>query len=200
MTDKKSNESRRKLLKSIAAGSGAIVAGKSLPEKWSRPVVDSVLLPAHAQTSPTPPADTPPAINGVFTNFSNGTSNDFKLLDELIPTAMAQSDALDICINVENGIAEIFIPWQGTFWSGSAALPITSPLSLTPNVAGCEFDTISVTAIPNGDGTEISGNQTGTQSGIGTCTSGRPFSEPYVAFKVDIPPCSFGGGNGPPPE
>ena len=55
MTEKKSNESRRKLLKSIAAGSGAIVAGKSLPESWSRPVVDSVMLPVHAQTSPPPP-------------------------------------------------------------------------------------------------------------------------------------------------
>ena len=54
MSDKKSNESRRKLLKSIAAGSGAIVAGKSLPDKWTAPVVDSVLLPAHAQTSPAP--------------------------------------------------------------------------------------------------------------------------------------------------
>ena len=51
MTDKKSSESRRKLLKSIAAGRGAIVAGKSLPENWTKPVVDSVLLPAHAQTS-----------------------------------------------------------------------------------------------------------------------------------------------------
>ena len=52
MKEKKSSESRRKLLKSIAAGSGAIVAGKSLPESWKRPVVDSVMLPAHAQTSP----------------------------------------------------------------------------------------------------------------------------------------------------
>ena len=51
MTDKKSSESRRKLLKSVAAGSGAIVAGKSLPESWSKPIVDSVMLPAHAQTS-----------------------------------------------------------------------------------------------------------------------------------------------------
>lgn len=51
-----SDSSRRKLLKSIAAGSGAIVAGKNLPESWSRPVVDSVMLPAHAQTSPQPPA------------------------------------------------------------------------------------------------------------------------------------------------
>ena len=51
MTDNNSSESRRKLLKSIAAGSGVIVAGKSLPESWSRPVVDSVILPTHAQTS-----------------------------------------------------------------------------------------------------------------------------------------------------
>ena len=51
MTDKKSSESRRKLLKSIAAGSAVIVAGKSLPENWTKPVVDSVMLPAHAQTS-----------------------------------------------------------------------------------------------------------------------------------------------------
>ena len=51
MTDNKSSESRRKLLKSLAASSGAIVVGKSLPESWSRPIVDSVLLPAHALTS-----------------------------------------------------------------------------------------------------------------------------------------------------
>ena len=51
MIDKKSSESRRKLLKSIAAGSGAVIAGKNLPENWARPVVDSVMLPAHAQTS-----------------------------------------------------------------------------------------------------------------------------------------------------
>ena len=58
MTDKKPNGSRRKLLKSIAAGSGAIVVGKSLPESWSRPIVDSVVLPAHAETSPTSPSCT----------------------------------------------------------------------------------------------------------------------------------------------
>ena len=48
------NVNRRKLLKSMAAGSGAVIAGKSLPESWSKPVVDSVMLPAHAQTSPSP--------------------------------------------------------------------------------------------------------------------------------------------------
>ncbi len=53
MTDKKSNDSRRKLLKSLVAGSGAVVAGKALPESWTKPVVDSVMLPAHAQTTGT---------------------------------------------------------------------------------------------------------------------------------------------------
>ncbi|MCP4000554.1 MAG: hypothetical protein GY727_06575 [Gammaproteobacteria bacterium] len=49
MTDK--NEVRRKLLKSLAAGSGAVVAGKNLPESWSKPVIDSVMLPVHAETT-----------------------------------------------------------------------------------------------------------------------------------------------------
>ncbi len=51
MTDKLSIKSRRKLLKSVVAGSGAIIAGINLPESWSRPIVDSVILPVHAQTS-----------------------------------------------------------------------------------------------------------------------------------------------------
>ena len=51
MSEKQSNDGRRKLLKSIALGSGAVVAGKSMPENWTKPVVDSVMLPAHAETT-----------------------------------------------------------------------------------------------------------------------------------------------------
>ena len=51
MTDKKILAKRRELLKTIAAGSGVVIAGKSLPESWRRPVVDAVMLPAHAVTS-----------------------------------------------------------------------------------------------------------------------------------------------------
>lgn len=43
--------SRRKLLRTLAAGGGAAVAFKSLPETWSQPVVHTVFLPAHAQTT-----------------------------------------------------------------------------------------------------------------------------------------------------
>ena len=56
MTDENTSDSRRTLLKSIAAGSGVIISGKSLPENWTKPVVDSVLLPAHAQTSRVEPS------------------------------------------------------------------------------------------------------------------------------------------------
>lgn len=49
--DNKSGNSRRRLLKGIAVGGGAIAGLKALPEQWSRPVVNSVLLPVHAQTS-----------------------------------------------------------------------------------------------------------------------------------------------------
>lgn len=63
MTDKKSSESRRRLLKTFAAGGGAIVAGNTLPEKWTKPVVDSVMLPTHAETSP---QDTQPQVTRLY--------------------------------------------------------------------------------------------------------------------------------------
>lgn len=45
---------RRKLLKALTTGSSAVVAGKVAPEEWTKPIVDSILLPAHAQVTPGP--------------------------------------------------------------------------------------------------------------------------------------------------
>ncbi len=42
------NDPRRDLLKKLAIGG---VAGAALPAQWSKPVIDSVMLPAHAQTT-----------------------------------------------------------------------------------------------------------------------------------------------------
>ncbi len=42
---------RRLVLKTLAAGGGVVVAGKTLPQSWYKPVVETVVLPAHAQTS-----------------------------------------------------------------------------------------------------------------------------------------------------
>jgi hypothetical protein len=45
------SESRRKLLKVIASGTGVFALGAALPGRWTKPVVEAVLLPAHAQHS-----------------------------------------------------------------------------------------------------------------------------------------------------
>ncbi len=46
------SSTRRNIIRSAG---GLFVAGAALPTSWTKPVVDSVLLPAHAQTSaPTP--------------------------------------------------------------------------------------------------------------------------------------------------
>ena len=50
---KTTSNSRRKALKAI--GVGGVLAG-TIPASWTKPVVKSVILPAHAQTSPAPPA------------------------------------------------------------------------------------------------------------------------------------------------
>jgi hypothetical protein len=63
--EQKQRQSRRQSLRTILAGSGVIAgAGASIP-KWQKPVVDSILLPAHAQTTDsssgpsTPPSTAP---------------------------------------------------------------------------------------------------------------------------------------------
>ncbi|MCP4365833.1 MAG: hypothetical protein GY800_11130 [Planctomycetes bacterium] len=45
------NRERRTTIKKIAVGVGALAGISALPEKWTRPVVESIVLPAHAQTS-----------------------------------------------------------------------------------------------------------------------------------------------------
>jgi hypothetical protein len=43
--------SRREVLKALAATSGALAAAAFLPDRWTPPVLQSGVLPAHAQTS-----------------------------------------------------------------------------------------------------------------------------------------------------
>ena len=48
-----SNISRREILKVLAASGGALAAAAFLPVKWVKPLVQSGVLPAHAQSSRT---------------------------------------------------------------------------------------------------------------------------------------------------
>ena len=46
--DKKSNQDRRRVLKTTLAG-GAVISTSVLPDSWKKPAVDHIVLPAHAE-------------------------------------------------------------------------------------------------------------------------------------------------------
>jgi hypothetical protein len=50
-TEEKKTLNRREALKTIAAASGALGAAAFLPGKWSKPLVEVGVLPAHAQST-----------------------------------------------------------------------------------------------------------------------------------------------------
>lgn len=97
-----SENSRRKLLKSIALGGGAIVSGKSLPEQWARPVVDTMMLPAHARTSLTTftSGGTLPSADAGMLKNDNLFAN---LSEAMIEEAQANSFDPQIPCIVDNG-------------------------------------------------------------------------------------------------
>ena len=87
---------RRRLLKSAAVGGGIVAGSRALPDSWTKPVMGSVMTPAHAQTSPDP-------VTGVFTvtdlpdgpiSFFNTRRSgpQYAILNALIPSAQASLD------------------------------------------------------------------------------------------------------------
>ncbi len=52
-------DSRRKVLRKILIGGGIAAGAGFLPDKWAKPVVDFIVVPAHAQLSPTAPTTAP---------------------------------------------------------------------------------------------------------------------------------------------
>ena len=113
-----SNESRRKILKSIVAGSGAVIAGKSLPENWTKPVVDSVTLPAHAQTSVAPPQACTPDPIEVTTNDGIGINFDGNSCSTYIGSGTSDIQSADTMLYIDNDQTEFDLhgPNYGANW------------------------------------------------------------------------------------
>lgn len=55
------SQDRRKAIKKIAVGVGVVTGYSVLPEKWTKPIVGQMVLPAHAETSGVPQAQAAPA-------------------------------------------------------------------------------------------------------------------------------------------
>lgn len=51
------SQDRRKVMKKIVAGVGVLAGYSVLPEKWTRPIVGQIVLPAHAETSGETPTE-----------------------------------------------------------------------------------------------------------------------------------------------
>lgn len=64
--------SRRKLV-TLLGVSGIVVGG--MPERWSRPIINSVLLPAHAQTTGVASCNPDIQIGGPLAGNASGASN-----------------------------------------------------------------------------------------------------------------------------
>jgi hypothetical protein len=97
---KKTTNTRRRLLKSIMVGGGLATTSHTIPQRWSRPVVDTVVLPAHAQTS---------AIEGDFggSGVAGSLVEAMSVLDMIAPRAYAggiqSTTELDVCASVNGG-------------------------------------------------------------------------------------------------
>lgn len=58
--DGEKTQGRRDVLKGgVVVGSAAVASALTLPKKWTRPLVEAVIVPAHAQTSPGVPTPGP---------------------------------------------------------------------------------------------------------------------------------------------
>jgi len=99
-------QSRRRLLKILTASGGLTATAKLLPERWTRPAVEAVLVPAHAALSY-------PGTGIYAQTQSTGMTSitgDNRLADLLISPAVAQpaiSDGFSVCFDVTDFAAEV---------------------------------------------------------------------------------------------
>lgn len=142
--------SRRTMLKTALAGSAALAATEGLPARWVRPVIDSVILPAHAQASIPPVAQ---AAIGPFStagfvlasvaepqrlaehrNDTDSTSR-HRWWEWLMPAVHAQSVACfgDCAFDLEVSVNETSMTLCGVM-SGAANAPGGVPVTVSETV------------------------------------------------------------------
>lgn len=133
--ENESIEARRKRLKQILASGGMFVGAATMQKEWTRPVIDSVILPVHALTS---------ALNGSFTAAAD-VSTDTDLLDYLVPQAHAVGYHVELCINVVNGVANVEVTVEYDWWLYTGSQVLNFNIDLMPNQASGGNHDINVT-------------------------------------------------------
>ncbi len=160
---------RRRVLKTLAAGGGVVVAGKTLPQSWYKPVVETVVLPAHAQTSGCGEAT---FIRATSPNSENGGTERFILIvddsDNVLARCGGGGDIVAEVSSLPAGVYQIF---------GDSAGPLnhtvrittecgTTTVSAPTDEGGCNFLIATVT-LPDGLVVQESGQTVGGDKCVG---------------------------------
>lgn len=141
---KQKDVARRRLLGAIAAGTGVIVTGRTLPNSWSRPVVNAVMLPAHAQTS----------CSGTY---RGPTQEGGGCLQPGVCVTVTVLDCSSVEVRLDSNVSETF--------SGSGAL---NGQSFSFNISS-SANTVGVNGVFHNDGT-VAGEIGGGDCGDGSIT------------------------------
>lgn len=126
-----SSEQRRESLRRILAGGGIVIGADSLPSKWGKPLIDSVVLPAHAATSLADPCalNVTPVSGGVqvvvsgFVSPPTGGVNVDILVELLSGASVIDSDTTSA---TSDGSGEYTAPPVTLSGSGTAVRATTS--------------------------------------------------------------------------
>lgn len=102
---KEITHSRRKALKKIGSGSGIAVGASSLPPQWAKPIVDKVVFPAHAETSPEPTTTTTTTTAAPATTTTTPTTTAVPC-ENRIACAFNSGDSLTIDVSTISNCAD----------------------------------------------------------------------------------------------
>ena len=163
------DNSKRKLLKSFAAGSGAIIASQALPEQWAEPVIDTVILPAHAETTEELPTysywDSAAVASGV---------------GEIVPPS-----GVAACVIVIGDMATV--TWQGS--NNNLRRTASVALSGTPGTATIQASSPGCSDYDSAKDVHIINHTPGVAVSFGVRNSG---GNPDRGFDVTIKPGTCG--------
>ncbi len=197
MEDKKITN-RRKVILGLTGG----IAGVSqLPSRWTKPVVDSVILPAHAQTSvTTTPAPTTTAAPGVTTttttttmaplptNFRGNVGTGFSDngFDKIISAFISDAHAGgfpgmgDCCVNSPDGMGfdlKLLVGNNGFFGFYETSGTVGGGAQMVTDSNGCFPTTLSIGVsgiTAAGAAVEINGAMSNVPEGMGCPSNPGP--------------------------
>ena len=181
-------EKRRQALKKILAGGGTAVTAASIQDNWVKPVIESTVLPAHAQTS---------GASGSFTA-SNSTKTGTDLLEVLVPSASAFC-VFQLCINVNGSSATVQVLDDGVLSTGAGAMPFNITLQPSGNTITGSYNAVNDQITGDYAGTCLNGSYPPAIRSTATCnlTAGPTGPTGPTGFTGPTGPTGFTGPTGP---